>query len=195
DNISSPHLSGRMGHLVRHRLKLKYIGILSRLEKRALPVKFDIAVILSGPEPQRTLLEKKIIKELRGSKFEVLLVQGIVGKQQNWSTIENITVSNFLTSAEMEDYLNSSELIICRSGYSSLMDLVKLQKKAFLIPTPGQFEQEYLLRYLKNKGLAEGCSQQDFSLKVLEEVGEFPTLSGFNIVPDFTGIFTHFESK
>ena len=38
-----------------------------------------------------------------------------------------------------------SEVVIARSGYSSIMDLVKLRaSKVLLVPTPGQTEQEYL---------------------------------------------------
>ncbi len=195
DNRDAPHLSGKMGHVKNTSFRIKYIGILSRLEKRNLPVQFKYAVILSGPEPQRGLLEKKMRIELTGIEAKVLLVQGIVEKQQNWSTLNNMTVCNFLTSAEMEGYLNSSDLIICRSGYSSLMDLVKLQKKAFLIPTPGQYEQIYLLNYLKGKGLADGCSQEEFSFKFLEKVGENPTLSGFSPTNDLSRIFALFESE
>lgn len=54
-----------------------------------------------------------------------------------------------MTSTQLEQGLQESSLVLCRSGYTTVMDLVKLDKKAFFIPTPGQFEQEYLAKKLK----------------------------------------------
>jgi hypothetical protein len=34
------------------------------------------------------------------------------------------------------------------------MDLAKLEKKAFFIPTPGQYEQLYLAKKLEEEGIA-----------------------------------------
>jgi hypothetical protein len=50
------------------------------------------------------------------------------------------------------------------------MDLAKLGKKAFLIPTPGQYEQEYLARKFKKDGLLPSCGQEDFRIGKLQEI-------------------------
>ncbi len=60
-----PNLTGKLGHLKNTKLKLTYIGILSRLQKKELPIKYQLMVILSGPEPQRTFLRRKINNRIR----------------------------------------------------------------------------------------------------------------------------------
>jgi UDP-N-acetylglucosamine:LPS N-acetylglucosamine transferase len=68
-----------------------------------------------------------------------------------------------------------ASLVICRSGYSSVMDLVKLQKKAVLIPTPGQTEQEYLAQWLQEKNVFHSCFQNDPKLgEVIKEAFSLP---------------------
>lgn len=195
DAAEDPNLSGKMGHLQNPTFPVKYIGILSRFKKEFLPITFDIAVILSGPEPQRSILQQILERELKKSPLRILLVKGIVEKEQKQEKKENWTICNFLTSAQLQDYLNQSELIICRPGYTSLMDLAILGKKAFLIPTPGQNEQEYLAKRLKEKGIAGGCLQKEFTLKKLENVKDYKGLGGFFLHPEFSGKFTLFKSE
>lgn len=182
DISGTQNLSGKMGH-VKKELNLKYIGILSRFKKEDLPQTFDIAVILSGPEPQRSLLEEILKKELKDFPGSILFVRGIVEAEKVEEIRGNMTIYNFLTSEELQIHLNQSKLIICRSGYSSLMDLAVLEKQAFLIPTPGQPEQAYLGKKLRSEKIAAGCAQQEFKIEKLKEVenykglGEFPLRS------------------
>jgi predicted glycosyltransferase len=49
---------------------------------------------------------------------------------------------------ELNQIICASEFVVARCGYSTIMDLIKLQKRALLIPTPGQPEQEYLAQRL-----------------------------------------------
>jgi len=85
-------------------------------------------------------------------------------------------VVNYLGTQALEKAMNQSNLIIARSGYSTIMDLAVLGKKAFFIPTPGQFEQEYLAENLQSKGISSFSNQQDFTIKKLEILGKY---SGF----------------
>ncbi len=194
DNPGIPNLSGRMGHVRDNNLNLKYIGILSRFKKQELSVKYDLAVILSGPEPQRSLLEKRLESELLGREIKVLMVRGIVEKDQVCSEYKNLTVYNFLTSQQLEQAINQSSLVICRPGYTSLMDLAVLQKKVFLIPTPGQFEQEYLYQRLLKKNLISGCRQREFKFELLKDLS-IKDLGVFDSGTALAGIFTLFKSK
>ena len=194
DNEGSPNMSGRMGHLTGSDLNLKYIGVLSRLKKVNLPLKYDIAVILSGPEPQRSLLEKKLQNELQGRDMKIVMVRGVVENEQNRIEAQNLTTYNFLTTAQLGDTINQSALVICRPGYTSLMDLALLEKRVFLIPTPGQFEQEYLAQRLKKKGLTSGCRQKDFKFELLKEVRN-ENLGIFASGPRLQGIFTLFKGE
>lgn len=170
DFQESVNLSGKLGHLKSNYLNLKYLGPLSRLEKKELDSKYKLIVILSGPEPQRTILEEKLIAELQNYNGEVLFIKGEVEANQKREVKRNITYYNFMTSKEIETALNESEMVLCRSGYTTVMDLAKLEKKAFFIPTPGQYEQEYLAKRFKRNGYIPYAKQDDFIIDNLLEV-------------------------
>ncbi len=123
-----------------------YLGPLSRLEKQDnVPVNLFVAAILSGPEPARSKLERKLIPIVRAHNG--LLVKGKPDLDQGTES----DIIPFLGSEKLNKLILSTEWVICRSGYTSIMDLMKLDKKAILIPTPGQPEQLYLGDYLSHK--------------------------------------------
>lgn len=170
DIEKNPNLTGKLGHLKKHKLNLIYLGPLSRLEKKDLPIKYDLMVILSGPEPQRTFLEQKLKNEVRLFTGKVLFIKGVVEEEQKIEQDENVTYCNFMTSGEIEIAFNESEMVLCRSGYTTAMDLAKLGKKAFFIPTPGQFEQEYLAKRFKRNGFVPYAKQDNFKIEDLKDV-------------------------
>ena len=129
----------------------KYLGPLSRLTPKINPHADKIVVLLSGPEPQRSLLEEKILEQVKSINEQFLVVRGLPGVKEQQVNTPNIQFENHLSSAALSTALTNAKLVICRSGYSSVMDLLKLQKKAILIPTPGQTEQLYLGTRLKEK--------------------------------------------
>ena len=163
-------LSGLLSKTENNVLKIKYIGVLSRFKKENLPIINKVLIVLSGIESQRVLLEKKMLDEFKSYQGAVVLVQGKIVAEQTVKVENGIKIYNFLLSSDLEREINQSELIVCRSGYSSIMDLAVLAKKAFLIPTPNQPEQEYLAKHLKVKGFAPYCKQQDFNIQLLNEV-------------------------
>lgn len=169
DIETGANLTGKLGHLKKNKLNLRYLGPLSRLEKKDLPIKYDLMVILSGPEPQRTFLEEKLVSELEHYSGSVIFIKGKVEPEQKTETIKNISYYNFMTSGEIETAFNESEIVLCRSGYTTVMDLAKLQKKAFFIPTPGQFEQEYLAKRLKRNGFVPYAKQDNFKMEDLAD--------------------------
>lgn len=196
DSESDKNLSGRLGHLKKGSKNHIYLGPISRVEFKNLPAKYDIAAILSGPEPQRTLLEEKLLSEFNKTDKSVLLVRGVFEKEQKLEKQNNITVFNFMNSNELETALNESEIIVSRSGYTTIMDLACLQKKAFFIPTPGQEEQEYLAKRLKRNGYAPFSKQDDFSIDKLDELDLYKGLSNFNHNQvDWKKLFCLFQSK
>lgn len=170
DMEKQPNLTGKLGHLKKNKLNLNYIGPLSRLEKKHLPIKYNLMIILSGPEPQRTYLEQKLKKEVAEFDGKVIFIKGVIQPEQQIEKEGNVTYYNFMTSVELETAFNESEMVLCRSGYTTVMDLAKLGKKAFFIPTPGQFEQEYLAKRLKRNGLVPFAKQDDFKISDLEDV-------------------------
>jgi len=190
-----PNLSGEMGHLDGSPFPIKYIGPLSRFSKRELPIKYKYAIILSGPEPQRGILEQIILNEFENCVDQIVIVRGVVEDSVKKKTIKNLTIYNYLLAEKLEEVLNSCEFIICRSGYSSIMDLAKLRNKAFLIPTPGQPEQEYLAKSLKNKKMVASCGQKKFSIKKLEELNKTSGLSFDFLSSNFSSVFRLFQGK
>lgn len=159
-------LAGNLSHPKKKPgVPVHYVGLLSRFETRNLPIFYKLMFVISGPEPQRTIFENIILKELRHYKDKAILIRGLPDRHDKVAAPSNIDVFNHLRSTEMNDAICASELVICRSGYSSIMDLSRLGKKSILIPTPGQTEQEYLADYLYQKKYAIKIKQKDFCLE------------------------------
>ncbi len=177
DFKSKPNLTGKLGHLKKSNFNIKYIGVLSRFEKNEISMVYDLMVLLSGPEPQRSILEEKLTAEVAKFKGKVVFVKGVVCEEQVSETIDNITFFNFMTSKTLEKTINESKIILCRSGYTTIMDLAKLEKKAFFIPTPGQGEQEYLAQKLKANKMVPTTNQDEFVIENLSEVALYNGLS------------------
>jgi predicted glycosyltransferase len=144
------NLSGELSHGVHFHKNVKYIGPKSRLQEVICEVeknKYDYLILLSGPEPGRTILEETLLKKAKGSTKKIALVRGSRFKIQD-SRTEGIDILDFPSKEVLKKLILSSQKIICRSGYSTLMDMHVLGKKELiLIPTPGQTEQEYLAEY------------------------------------------------
>lgn len=188
DNETINDLAGELSHpKVLPHTPVKYLGPLSRFEKITVEKKYDLLVILSGPEPQRTVFENLMIKELKTFTGTTMLVRGLPGIQEDdavFVSTNRVTTVNHLSAVALNQVIQQSDIIISRSGYTTIMDLVKLQQKAILIPTPGQTEQEYLAAYLLEKKIFFCVPQKNFSLEhALQQVAEF-SFTGITIVPD-----------
>lgn len=194
DFEEKPNLTGKLGHLKNTALNLNYIGPLSRLEKLELPNRYDLMVILSGPEPQRTMLEERLENEIKLFDGNIVFIRGVIENKQKSQQLENITYYNFMTSDELEKTFNESQIILCRSGYTTIMDLAKLQKKAFFIPTPGQFEQEYLAKKLKKDGLIPFVKQDDFKIENLLETEIYKGFLNFKNDINWKNLFCIFNN-
>ncbi len=195
DLEGEPNLSGMLGHPKKVDFPLTYIGPLSRMKSSQLDIKYDYLVLLSGPEPQRTLLEVRLMEELSGIDSSVLMVRGVVeGKIETYQK-NNLTIVNYLTSSLLEKAINESHVVISRSGYTTLMDLAALEKKAFFIPTPGQFEQKYLAKELHDKGIVPSCAQEEFSIEQLKKVENFSGLKEFKFETPYDELFTLFKGE
>ncbi len=155
-----------------------YIGALSRFNKIAAAKNtFKLLILLSGPEPQRSIFENLLVTQLADFKEKVLFVRGLPLQKDailpgNFN--KNIQVQHHLSAVELNLAIENTELIICRSGYTTIMDLIKLKKNAILVPTPGQTEQEYLAMHLMRQNLFYAVNQVDFLLmSVLERANKF----------------------
>ena len=195
DLAETPNLTGKLGHIEKNDLNLKYIGPLSRMQKKETPILYDLMIILSGPEPQRSMLEEKLRTEILRYAGKVIFIKGIIEKDQKKEQINNVTYYNFMSTRQLEQTFNESNTVLCRSGYTSIMDLAKLNKKAFFIPTPGQYEQEYLAKKLKNEGLVPYAEQDDFKIENLAEIDLYKGLPKLDTPLDWKTLFQVFEEN
>jgi uncharacterized protein (TIGR00661 family) len=158
------NVSGRLTHGFRLQGNVRYIGILSRL-KSSDPMNNlrsdKCTVLLSGPEPQRSMLKQKLTKILQSQGKRAVILMGAPGKSDESYSINNIDYYNHLSDAETIKLLKESEIIIARSGYTTIMELISLGRSALLIPTPGQTEQEYLAESLSEKGWFRSVAQKN----------------------------------
>lgn len=185
----SAHLPNAAG-ILSHPKKLPpnplyYIGWLSRFEPVKTPSAYTFCILLSGPEPQRTLLEQKLIGDLQKVKEKVLFVRGLPDEQDLPDFPNNITCKNHLAGTALQEALQASEWIISRSGYTTVMEILHLQKKAILIPTPGQTEQIYLAQQLLQQQWAFSVEQNKFNFNdAVAAARQFHFSSPPNIVYD-----------
>jgi len=172
DFENETNFSGTLSHLKQYnKNKTHFVGILSKFlmsefqtQKKQLFESERILAILSGPEPQRTILEELLLNQLNVHKLKATLV---LGKEKDTAQIkhQNIEIVNFANRTKLFELISKAEIIVCRAGYSSIMDLAALQKTAILIATPGQTEQEYLADYLSRKKLFVKAQQASLNLK------------------------------
>jgi len=140
-----------------------FVGPLSRLEKKSIDKQHYVLVILSGPEPQRGIFEQKILNQAKFANEQIVLVRGTKTDLQH-NIPDNVKIIDFANSNEINQMLLEAKHIICRSGYSSIMDIIALQSTAFMVPTPGQTEQEILAKTLKEKKVILSSPQTQFNL-------------------------------
>ena len=166
DTGTSDNLAGKLAHPnVLPEKPVDYIGPLSRFSKKNTTEKFNLTILLSGPEPQRSIFENILLSQISEVKGKIAFVRGlpdavsIPDVQQ-----DGLEFYNHLPAEQLEQVLNESQLIVSRAGYSTIMDLVALEKKAILVPTPGQTEQEYLAASLHEKRFFFSAEQDHFSL-------------------------------
>ena len=164
------NLSGELGHKRSPEANTYFIGPLSRFkpnEKEVSQKLYDLCFIVSGPEPQRSIFERKIIAHVRDADNRSIIISGRPEKGFHSSSEGNVEIVAHMNDDDMHAVLSSSGLVICRPGYSSLMDLSVLGIPAAFVPTPGQTEQEYLARYHEEKGHFAYIKQKHFKPELL----------------------------
>lgn len=189
------NLSGMLSHVNHLPKNCKYIGPLTRFKSNSFEKKHDLLVVLSGPEPMRTQLEEKLLEELKSINKSILFVRGVIENEQIISVKDNFTIYNYMDSEQLEKAIHESEKIICRSGYTTIMDLAYLQKKAFFIPTPGQYEQEYLAKKFKKEGSIASCKQSKFSIEKLHNIDIYSGFRKIDYSKNWEDLFSLFKCK
>ena len=160
------NLSGDLSHnLMRiDENRIHYVGVLSDFTKRPMKKDIDYLISISGPEPQRSILEEKLASHALELDGNVVMT---LGKVEKYSIMKKkqLTTYSFVTKELREQLLNKAKLVISRSGYSTIMDVAVVGTKALFIPTPGQIEQEYLAQYHNTLGTFYSVSQDSVDLK------------------------------
>ncbi len=170
DIAGKPNLSGELSHDVKLKIPIRYLGILSQYSFINTKNKFEVLAILSGPEPQRSQLEGKLLEVFKDYDKPCCLVKGLMETEQLITKTGDLTTYNYALTDELQKLIASANIIITRSGYSTIMDLAVMKKKALFIPTPGQTEQEYLAHYIQSQKIAPFVTQDKFELVDLEKV-------------------------
>lgn len=174
DIPNTPCLAGKLSHPSVLPHNAEYIGLLSQAELKNVSSSKHLLVLLSGPEPQRTLLADKLWGQVKNHKGNVVFVEGTENVTVRGGIPQHITYHKRISGDTLAQAISAADMVICRSGYSTIMDLVKLNKKAILIPTSGQTEQEYLGRTLYQEGMFISKQQQSFNLdEALAEAERF----------------------
>ncbi len=161
------NLSGRLSHDIRHTCNVHYMGPLSRFSidrqkgNSTSPAGPGCCLILSGPEPQRSLLLRKVKQALPGRRLIVLSAEPVSEPDD-----KDVNVTYFIGADRdtMRNILTGSTMVIARSGYTSVMELLSLGRGAVLVPTPGQTEQEYIGSHLNGRYGFITVSQEDISM-------------------------------
>lgn len=174
DFMDEPNLSGELSHVPHLPKNTFYIGPQSRFAEglsyeNAITgnesFDYDFLILLSGPEPQRTILEQKMISELKSQHYSALLVGGRPESKGEWNLGTHIKLLPHLDTDRLKQAICNSKMIFSRPGYSTIMDIAVLGKKAVFIPTPGQTEQEYLASYCMKKKWFYSMNQNDIDLE------------------------------
>lgn len=176
-NNSTTNLAGALSVAPKSiRIPIHYIGAISRFsffrvdpkladEATFSQLSYDYVAVLSGPEPQRTLLETELLHRLGPTEQKFLLIRGTTAQPPLKHTWSNLTVLDLANSQEVFEAYTKAKRLICRAGYTTILDLVALNVKALLIPTPGQTEQEYLGKQLQNSPQFEVQLQHELNVE------------------------------
>lgn len=147
--------------------KVKEIGWLSRFKNQTEEAEDIILAVVSGPEPQKSILVNKLKEILPSLNQKSLLYTGDPG-EKSVEQKGSLTIKNHDSTEEFTKNIIRAKTVIGRSGYSSLMDCMVLGKKMVLIPTPGQDEQKYLAAFLKNHQNVNIILQKDLNRELLK---------------------------
>jgi len=174
-DVEQPNaLCGEMSQWENAPLPIRNICILSDLQTQQTNQKYDYAGIISGAEPERSKLEQQLIESFSQLEGKKIIIAGNKETNDRWISTD-FEIKGLANRAEVQRIINSTNKIVARGGYSTMMDLLQLRKSALLIPTPGQTEQLYLTQHLKQLEYFDVVSQDKLSAEriVQFEIDEY----------------------
>lgn len=185
DNPPGPlSLAGKLSRTdsAAERSRAYYAGILSSVPRRDIPGDLDYLILISGPEPQRTRLEEILLPQVKDLEGSCVVLLGSPQGTAGCSGTGSCTIRTYVSNEEKAVLMNRAKLVICRSGYTTMMEMAGLKKRSGLfIPTPGQPEQEYLSAYYERNGWFFSKSQ--YHLDLAEDIGTAKKYRGFPDMP------------
>lgn len=162
DHLGADSLAGKLSQK-QLKMPVNYIGPQSRMLRYEIDNRFDYIAILSGPEPQRTRLESMVVDLFsQHSDLNFCLVRG-TNTSHTIPLVPNIELHDVVSTKKLNELINESGVVISRSGYTSIMDYSAMDKRAIMVPTPGQPEQEYLAQHLAQNHLFKFIAQNNFN--------------------------------
>lgn len=144
--------------------QLEYIGVLSSVQRQATEIDVDYFITVSGAEPQRSIFERIVLEQVRDLKGRVVVALGKPDVPLAVLDDGRVTLHSFMARREQGKMMNRARLVVSRSGYTTLMELAELGKRALLVPTVGQTEQEYLGEYHEGLGTMHAVTQARLEL-------------------------------
>ena len=198
DAPGNVNLAGKLSHPEKLPITpVSYLGVLSRFKKISVEKKYDLLILLSGPEPQRSIFESILLSQIKNIHVSIVLVRGLPAVEEKIQPEnDQLIIYNHLPAEALNELILQSKNIVARCGYSTVMDLVTLQQKAILVPTPRQTEQEYLATHLMKNKIFYTCAQENFMLKEsLETIKEFDFSNTNNIQGIQSAVITNWVKK
>jgi len=184
DIPTTPNWSGDLGHPALDSSKTHWVGLLSHLASDTMATsnanqykssepttgrKYRIVGMVSGPEPHRSIMESKLRDWLQTLPGKHVIFSGNPsGTEEKHGHVE---IHNHADSQTIAEAWKQADLLVCRGGYSTVMDLVCMGKPAILIPTPGQAEQASLSNHLAHCPCFKVIAQSDFHTENLPKPG------------------------
>jgi hypothetical protein len=143
DVAEEPTWSGKLSHPSPCPEKTKYIGLLPHFQETLGEAK-HVLILLSGPEPQRSLLEKALVAHWPADMdYPVCCIRGTT-KPATTNFPSHWKILNRASTEEVKKAIRHASGVVARNGYTTLMDLAYTPLPVLFIPTPGQPEQQYL---------------------------------------------------
>ena len=177
DFANENNLAGSISKSKKIKPPIEYLGPLSNIRLENTESRLPLLVVLSGPEPQRSYLENKVINQASELDIEILLIRGTNTKRSFNNQNPNLRILDLVNRKELTALMDQAQKIICRSGYTSLMDFYLNPKPLYFIPTPGQWEQEYLAKHWQENMGVPYSTQKDFKLKEAYEHAIVPKIN------------------
>jgi UDP-N-acetylglucosamine transferase subunit ALG13 len=168
DHAGENNLAGDLSRMKRPKSNYRYIGPQTRFSLVRTPMNGSgdtLLFMLSGPEPQRSIFEELVLRQLKTHPVKALILRGQPGQPHASEPLPGVRMINHLDDEQLATAINNACAVVSRGGYSTLCDLTAAGKKLICVPTPGQTEQEYLGKYLARKNKMVTMAQENFSLE------------------------------